>query len=94
MAGTYIVQVDPTWHESASYHSDYKKVMIDIYCPLFGLNLQLVPEKKGIQYLVNALKDVAQNRVEPSNRKHHQSSREDYGKDVYRVADISASKCW
>ena len=43
--GTYIVCIDPTWDASANFHADYKKVMIDVYCPLRGTNLKLVSEQ-------------------------------------------------
>lgn len=48
LPGTYIVQIDPTWNESADFHKDYKKVMVDIYCPQSNLQLNPVPEQHGI----------------------------------------------
>ena len=43
--GTYIVCIDPTWDASANFHADYKKVMIDVYCPLRDINLNLLSEQ-------------------------------------------------
>lgn len=39
LPGTYFVCIDPTWDDSANFHPDYKKVMIDVYCPLQDVNL-------------------------------------------------------
>jgi hypothetical protein len=39
LPGTYIVQVDPSWNDSANFHKDYKNVMVDIYCPQQNLNI-------------------------------------------------------
>lgn len=40
------------------------------------------------------MKYCAQNLVEESKRKYHQSGNKDYGRDVYRVSDLNSSKCW
>jgi hypothetical protein len=44
--------------------------------------------------LAKTLKFVAQNKVDASQRKFPHENKEDYGQKVYRINDISASKCW
>jgi hypothetical protein len=29
--GEYVILVDPTWDDSASYNTEYKQVLIDLY---------------------------------------------------------------
>ena len=91
--GRYVVCIDPTWHESASLHENFKNVMIDLYCPL-AVNMQLLSEQKGIEILSNSLKHVAREIVPSDQRKNHLESNSDYGRNVYRVCDITACKSW
>ena len=51
-------------------------------------------ESEGLAVLAKTLKDVAVNRVDPKHRRYPHAENEDYGNQVYRVADINASKCW
>lgn len=44
--------------------------------------------------LAKTLKFVAQNKVDVDKRNYPHENQEDYGKKVYRINDISASKCW
>lgn len=58
MPGKYLVQIDPIWDESANYHKDYRKVLIDVYCcPI----IQLAPTDNtlGVATLNKCLKDFA-----------------------------------
>jgi hypothetical protein len=32
-AGNYVLMIDPAWNDEANQSPDYKKVLIDIYCP-------------------------------------------------------------
>jgi hypothetical protein len=32
-AGSYTVLVGPHWNKEAGYKPDYKRVLVDIYCP-------------------------------------------------------------
>ena len=49
-AGNYTILVDPIWNESANLDPDFKKVLIDIYCPEI-LDLHAVPDQTGIKLL-------------------------------------------
>jgi len=31
-AGTYSVLIEPVWNESADTNSDYRKIIVDLYC--------------------------------------------------------------
>ena len=92
-AGEYVVLVDPSWNEEASFHQDYKKVMVDLYAPC-QTQLQRMSESEGLEVLTKTLKDVAVNMVDHEHREYPHAENEDYGDQVYRVTNIDASKCW
>jgi len=57
-AGNYTILVDPAWNESASLDPDFKKVIVDIYCPE-SLNLRAIPDQTGIKLIEKTLALVA-----------------------------------
>jgi len=61
-AGNYTIMVDPTWNEQASLDPDFKKVLVDIYCPE-SLNLRAIPDQTGIKLIEKALTLVAKKSV-------------------------------
>ena len=50
-SGEYVVLVDPIWHESAAFHPDYKKVLVDLYSPCPFAELQKMPQEDGLKVL-------------------------------------------
>jgi hypothetical protein len=92
-AGEYVVLVDPTWNNTADFHPDYKKVLVDVYAP-GQTSIEQMSKEEGLEVLAKTLKFVAQNKVAEDKRQYPHENKEDYGKQVYRINDISASKCW
>ena len=70
-AGTYIILIDPTWNESASFDPEYKKVMLDIYCSQKDIEMWNVTQSAGIEILKKTLKFVAQTMVPKEKRNYH-----------------------
>jgi len=60
-AGNYIILVDPSWNDSARQHPDYKKVLIDIYCPE-QVMINTIPNDKGVPLVEKIMKTFALDR--------------------------------
>lgn len=75
--GKYYIQVDPTFNEFAEKSSEYKKVVVDIYCTQ-SVKLTQVDEDDGINLLAQGLKDVAQNKMAEDQRKYYLDHRPDF----------------
>jgi hypothetical protein len=57
-SGNYIILVDPSWNNSASQHPDYKKVLIDIYCPE-QVMINTIPNDRGVPLVEQIMRTFA-----------------------------------
>jgi len=62
-AGSYTILVDPNWNESANLDPNYKKVLIDIYCPE-NLNLHTIDVQTGIKLIERTFTSIARKSTE------------------------------
>jgi len=77
------------WDASAKFDVSYKDVIIDIYCPL-KLDINSMVEQEGHESFAKCLKRLAQTySSEKGTRNHYCERIEDYGKDVYKAAEMS-----
>lgn len=53
--------IDPAWNDEANQSSDYKKVLIDIYCPE-QVMINTIPNDKGVPLVEKIMKTFALDR--------------------------------
>jgi len=62
-AGNYTILVDPNWNQSAILDPNYKKVLIDIYCPE-NLHLHAINDQTGIKLIERTFASMAKESTE------------------------------
>ena len=91
--GKYIFMVDPVWDPSAELSEEYKDVLVDVYAPE-SVSLEQIDDSIGMAFLQSALKEAAKRLAPEDSWSYHLEDDPEYGRDVYRIQDVTCFDCW
>ena len=83
--------VDPSWNDEANASPDYKKVLLDIYCPE-QVVINTIPNDRGVQNVEKTFRGLACN-SQKATKDYYLKSNSGLEK-IWRVNDIGISKCY